>query len=817
MRVPLKWLAEYVPLTVPVEDLARRLTLGAVEVEEIIRAGGDWDEKVRVAAVLRVEPHPNADKLRLVTVNLGERQHTVVCGAPNVAEGQRIAFGEEGARLIDGHSGQEMVLGRRPIRGVESAGMVLSERELGLSENHEGILVLPADAPLGVPLRRYLGETVLDMASWANRPDLLSIIGIAREVAALTGQRVTEPAVAYAESGAPAAERLTVRIDHPDLCPRYTGMVIEGVTIGPSPTWMQERLTAAGMRPINVIVDITNYVMLEYGQPLHAFDYDRAGGTIVVRRARAGESLVTIDGEARPLTPEMLVIADAERPVALAGVMGGRDSEVTATTTTVLLEAATFKGTNIRRTSSRLRLRSEASSRFEKGLPPELAVVAARRAAQLMTKLAGGRVAPGIVDAYPTPAEQATVPVPAARLRQVLGIDLPAGQVREILTALGFAVSESAESYTVAVPYWRPDVRITDDVAEELIRIAGYDDLPVTTISGRVPAALPQPVRELRERVKDLLAAAGMQEILTYSVVSHDLLARVVPPEELAVIPPLRLANPLSAQHEVLRTSLRGSVLETLARSLRVRRDETALFETAKRYLPRDRATNAATTAPPGDGPPSDAILPEEQEMLTGAVGGQRLDRWGRPSAEPVDFFDAKGYLETLFAQLHLEPHWSEAEEFGMLSGRTAVLSLGGQPVGVLGQVHPDLAAAFDIEGAAFLFDLRLDLIGSHLQAVRDYQPYSTMPAVEQDLAVVVDAATPAAAVLAVIGDRRYQVTSARLFDEYRGDRVPAGKKSLAFALSFQSPDRTLTDEEVARLRDRLVKALTARLGATLR
>ena len=799
MKVPLKWLSEYVRLVLPPEELARKLTLGAAEVEGIIRAGGDWD-RVRVGEVLRVEPHPNADKLVLVTVNVGDRQQRVVCGAPNVASGQRIAFGEVGAHIVDGHTGKPAELKPAKIRGVESAGMVLSEKELGLSDDHAGILVLPSDAPVGTPLRDYLGDVVFDISTWANRPDLLSVIGVAREVAALTGQRVRESQVAYEESGEPAEQRVAVAIADPDLCARYIGMVIEGVKVGPSPAWMQERLSAAGMRPINNVVDITNYVMLEYGQPLHAFDYERIGGrTIVVRRARLGETLVTIDAETRELRPDMLVIADAARPVALAGVMGGQDSEVGEATTTVLLEAATFKATNIRRTASRLKMRSEASARFEKGLPAELAAVAARRAVQLMAELAGGRPAPGMADAYPGRQEAVRITVPAERLRRVLGIDIPPGRVKEVLTALGFGVEWTPpDRYAVSVPYWRPDVRIPDDVAEELIRIVGYDDLPLTTISGRLPPPLPQPKRELRERVKDILAAAGMQEIVTYSVVSMEQLRRVVPPEELALTPPLRLANPLSGQHEYVRTSLRGSALEMLARNLRVRRGEVALFETGPAYIPRD-----------GD-------LPDEQETLVGAVGGRRADRWGQPATEPVDFFDAKGYLETLFTRLHLEPEWTVTEEFGLLSGRTAAIRLGGQDVGVLGQVHADVAAQFAIEGDAFLFEVRLDLLAPHIRIVRDYRPYATRPAVEQDLAVVVDATTPAADVLAVIREGRY-VVSARLFDEYSGERVPPGKKSLAFAVSFQASDRTLTDEEVAGARRRLVSALEKRLGATLR
>jgi phenylalanyl-tRNA synthetase beta chain len=494
MKVSLTWLRDYVPLTVPVEELARRLTLGAAEVEEIIRVG-DWDGRVRVAEVLRVEPHPNADRLRLATVSLGDREQTVVCGAPNVAAGQRVAFGEEGAVLVSGKTGERMTLKASTIRGVESAGMVLSEKELGLSDAHEGILELPPDAPVGVPLRDYLGDTVLDLSTWANRPDLLSVLGVAREVAALTGQTVTEPDLAYPEAGAPAAERIAIDIEDPDLCSRYVGAVIENVTVGPSPQWMQDRLLAAGQRPINNVVDITNYVMLEYGQPLHAFDYDHLRDQrIIVRRARPGETLTTIDGSARELDPEMLVIADGGGAVAVAGVMGGAESEVSETTRTVLLEAANFYGPSVRRTAQRLKMRTEASARFEKGLSPELPPLGARRAVQLFIELCGGTAAPGLVDAYPGRRPPVRVDVPGARLRQVLGIDIPTARVRDVLTALGFRVDWiPPDRYAVHVPYWRTDVHHPDDVAEEVIRIVGYDDLPSTTIAGRPRTCSPPP------------------------------------------------------------------------------------------------------------------------------------------------------------------------------------------------------------------------------------------------------------------------------------------------------------------------------------
>lgn len=802
MRIPLKWLREYVDVTLPPEQLARQLTLSSTEVEEVIHLGG-WDEKVRVGEVLRVEPHPNADRLRLATVTTGDRTQTVVCGAPNVAAGQRVAFGEEGAVLTNGHTGERMTLKPTKIRGVESAGMVLSERELGISDNHEGILELPLDAPLGIPLSEYLGDVVLDMSTWANRPDLLSILGIAREVAALTNQRVREPSPEYEESGTPAAERVSVEIDQPELCRRYVAAVIEGVTIAPSPQWMQDHLIAAGQRPINNVVDITNYVMLEYGQPLHAFDLDRVRDRrIVVRTPRPGERLVTIDGVERDLQPDMLMIADGQGVVAVAGVMGGAESEVSDATTTVLLEAATFSGPSVRRTAQRLKMRTEASLRFEKGLSAELPLLAARRAVQLLTEHAGGRAAPGVVDAYPVPQSAVHIVVPAARMRQVLGIDVPPSRVRDVLTALGFRVDwVPPDRYSVHVPYWRTDVTIPDDVTEEVIRIVGYDDLPNTTISGRVPVPIDQPLRDLRERVKDLLVAAGMQEVMTYSLVTLEQLKKVTPPEDLAVSPPLKVRNPISQEHEYLRTTLRGSLLETLELNLRrSNRAEVALFETARSYQPIED------------------VLPDEEETVAGVIAGRRADRWGQPSDEPIDFFDAKGYLESLLDGLGVHADFEPSDAFGFVPGRCALVRVGGVEAGVLGQVHPAVLGQFDIgqDRDTYLFELRLGPLAPLAHERVRYYDVSRFEAVRRDLALVVDEHVAAASLATAIATTP-RVVSIRPFDEYRGAPLPAGKKSLAFALSFQAPDRTLTDEEVDKAIDRLLRQLERQFGATRR
>ena len=448
MLVSLKWLRDYVDLPddLDVDAFAERLTMASAEVEGIERIG-DWDrELVTVAEVLSIDPHPNADRLKLATVEYGAGEpRTVVCGAPNVAAGQRIAFAREGAELIDPRNGERSTLKPATIRGIESAGMVLSERELGLSEAHEGILELPADAPVGRPLADYLGDVVLDVHTWPNRADMMNMIGIARETAAITGAPITGETMRphdsdYAEGDADVADAAAVAIDAPDLCARYTATVVEGVTVGPSPQWMQERLRAAGQRPINNVVDVTNYVMLELGNPLHAFDADEIHGTIVVRLAREGERLTTLDGEDRELAADTLLITDDTGPIALAGVMGGLDSEVAEGTTRVLLEAAQFDPASIRRTSTRLRLRSEASSRFERGLAPELAARASRRATQLLVEVCGGTARRGMVDVYPRPQPEARVTLTRDRLDTVLGFHVPDDEVAAALGTLGFAV-----------------------------------------------------------------------------------------------------------------------------------------------------------------------------------------------------------------------------------------------------------------------------------------------------------------------------------------------------------------------------------------
>ncbi len=828
MLVSLKWLREYVDLPddLDVEGLAEQLTMASSEVEGIHRTGA-WDrEFVTVGRVLAVDAHPQADRLRLATVEYGGAEPLqVVCGAPNLAVGQLIAFAREGAKLFDGHTGEASVLKRSKIRGVESAGMVLSERELGLSESHDGIIELPSDARVGMALADYLGDVVLDVHTWPNRADTMSMVGIAREVAAILGVQVRMPGTEYVAGSAQTSEAVAVEIAAPEWCARYIATVVEGVRIGPSPEWMQERLRAGGIRPINNVVDVTNYVLLELGQPLHAFDAEKVVGTIVVRMAKTGEWIVTLDGEARALTSGMLVIADDSGPIALAGVMGGASTEIGEGTTRVLLESARFDPASIRRTSTRLKLRSESSSRFERGLSPELAAFASKRAAQLLVEVCGGAARAGAVDVYPQPWVASEVALTRARLDTVLGFHVPTSEVVGNLGTLGFEVSvsgqgasisgtpppppsplggegEESEVFTVRAPWWRTDVSIPDDVAEEVLRTAGYDRLPATALRGPVPAHERRPLIEVRERLKDALASAGLREVITYSLTTEAMQERVLRAEVLKDRPSLALQNTLSSEQAVLRQTLRASTLEAVARNVRAGTERIAIFEAGRAYIPRIEER---------EGP-----LPDEREQVCGAMTGMETDRWGNVTARRLDFFDTKGALEAALEAIGVRLDYVASEEYGLLPGRTAELRAGGQRVGVLGEVHPDTLAAFGIDSVVLLFEIDLPALLPHVADRFKASSPPRFPAMEQAVALVVDEGVPAEALRAAIAQSRL-VWSVRVFDVYRGEQLPAGKKSVALSVRYQADDRTLTSEDANREQVRIVGRLEREFRAVLR
>jgi len=793
MKAPINWLKQYVDIDMPAAELAHRLTMAGAEVDAIEAVGG-W-EGIVVGEVIAVEPHPNADKLKLVTVDIATAEITVVCGAPNVAVGQKVPFASVGAELIDPHSGQRSKLKKAKIRGVVSEGMVCSECELGISDNHEGIMVLPTDTPCGTPLDRLMADVVFDFSITPNRPDLLSIIGIAREVAALTGKTLELPDLSYEESAEPAAGRASVEIIDPDLCPRYCASIITGVKMGPSPSWMQQRLAACGMRPINNVVDITNYVMLEFGQPLHAFDYDNiADRKIIVRRARK-ETMRTLDGASRALSDDMLVIADGMGPVAVAGVMGGAESEVTDATTSILLESANFNPASIRRTSAAFKLRSEASLRFEKGVSPELPVPALKRATQLMAQLCGGRVARGIIDVYPGRKAIEPLPLTANKVRRVIGSDISIDEAKSVLESLGLKCErDGADAIKVTVPYWRTDISVAEDLVEEVARITGYDSIPTTIPSGQLPAYKPERMRDLVQRISDLLVGCGMQEVITYSLISRDAMKKA----DLETVA-LKVANPITIEQEYLRTSLRPGLLMTLAYNQRFEEGGLKLFEVDKIYMPRE-----------GD-------LPHEKRMLACVLCGDRNATFWQQANGKVDFFDAKGIVETVIGRLGLQAMFSPASDKLLIAGRTASIHIRDTIVGVVGELHPRIAERFDIRSRpVYLFEIDMEQLLPLTSVTPKYNPLPRFPATMRDIALIIDIDTPSDRLVNIIQGSPL-VSRVTLFDVYTGEQVPKGKKSLAFRIEYQTPERTLTDEEVDREQQKLLDSLSKEFGATLR
>ncbi|MSQ07903.1 MAG: phenylalanine--tRNA ligase subunit beta [Dehalococcoidia bacterium] len=819
MKVPLSWMKEYVPVELPAEEIARRLTMAGVEVTGIERTH-TWNGII-VGHVRSVRPHPNADRLRLVTVDRGSAgEIEVVCGAPNVAEGQRIAFAGVGADVIDGHTGKASKLKAGKIRGVESPGMVLSEKELGMSGDHEGIVVLDPAAPVGRPLSEVLGETVLDLELSPNRPDCLGVLGVAREVGALVGLGATEPALGYRESGPDAHSLARVTIEAADLCPRYTATVIRGVKVGPSPNWLQDRLRALGERPVNNVVDATNYVMFELGQPLHAFDFDLvAGRHVIVRRARSGEKLATLDGVERTLTDEMLVIADPERAIGLAGVMGGANSEITERTVNVLLESANFHAVNNRKTARGLGLASEATVRFEKGLRAGLAEVGLRRCVGMILEVAGGDAARGVIDEWPGRGNEVNeIFLTQQRVQAVLGVEWPAAQVVNTLRSLGFepvpalaaaggqgaAMGDRSASWSVRVPYWRPDITIPEDLCEELARVIGYDQIPQTVVSGRVPRWEPQAGLNLREKVRDALVAAGIQEMISYTATSERNEERVRLSEKTPGH--VKLANPLSADWAVMRRTLRENALRTFSDNARTWRGPVAMFEIGKVFLDH------------GEG------LPEEREMVVGVLGGLRSETHWAGEQTRLDFFDAKGAVEAVLEALRVEGAFSPGADSTLAAGRVAAVTsprAGGLRVGIVGEVDPQVMTAFGIDaGPVAMFELDLEALGKAVDASRSsaspYKPFGRFPASPRDLALLLDDGVPAGEVLRMI-ERNRLVASASVFDVYRGKGVATGRKSLAVRVVYQAADRTLTSEEVDAAEKSILNALSSQLGAELR
>ena len=811
MLIPFSWLSQYVDITLPADELAHRLTMGGIEVGDVITRGG-WEGCV-VGYVRATRPHPNADTLTLCEVDPGDGPPIeVVCGAPNVAAGQNICFARPGVMLMNMHTGRREELKPARIRGVVSEGMICSEAELEISDEHEGIIVLSDDAAVGAPLDDVLGDTFLELELTPNRGDCLSILGVAREIGAITGQPVRVPDISYPETGPPVDTLARVTIADPDLCYRYTASVITGITIGPSPHWMQDRLIRAGLRPINNVVDVTNYVMLEFNQPLHAFDLDTVTDRhVVVRRAAAGEKFTTLDGVERTLTSDNLLIADPAQAIGIGGVMGGANSEITHATTNMLLESATFHPLNNRRTSTDLNLRTEASLRFEKGLRPELAPIALRRATQLILAIAGGEAAAGIIDVFPEGDTPVTpVPLTVARLRQVLGMDLDIARAETVLDSLGISTHRTGPDRLEAdPPYWRSDIAIEEDLIEEVVRIIGYDEVPTTMLSSAIPYHQPNSMTTLKDALRDALASAGMQETISYPLVSPDDLARLgAEPYDAdgnggAL---LRVANPMSTEQDVLRPTLAASILSTLAYNRGHNDGGFRLFELGRAFIPQS------------------AGLPQEVEIAAGVMSGPRYDSNWLSASQPLDFYDLSGTLAAALGRMGVNAAFEADDRPLFHPGRCARVTIGAggaADVGVVGELHPDVCDAFDLAGDPVVyFELRLaDMqaaVSDEAPSANRFQSLSRFPAANRDLALVVPTDVPAAQVQRLI-ERVRLVERAELFDVYVGENVPLGTRSLAFRIHFRAADRTLTAEDVNRAVNGLTRALEREVGATVR
>ena len=841
MLVPLSWLRDYVALPADPAHLVERLTLAGLESAGVkvfgrpvppgLRVKPDdqtpvWErDKVVVARVIEIAKHPDADKLKLVKLDHGAAEpKTVVTGAPNISPGQsgmKVVLGLRGTKYFytdkDGKKAT-FTLEPKALRGIMNDAMCMSNFELGISDEHEGIIILDdADPAPGTPIAEVLGEVVVELDVLPNMARCLSLIGIAREVAALTGATVTEPKLECPSVVSSHPEIVNVEIADPKLCPRYTATLIRNVAVGDSPRWMRSRLHAAGMRPISNVVDITNYVMLEHGQPLHAFDYDalvkRAGGkppTIVVRPAKPGERLKTLDGQDRELGPDNLLIADTAGPIALAGVMGGLETEVTATTKTILLESACFDFVSVRKTARQFNLFSEASTRFSRGVHPELATPAALRAAQLFHDHAGGEVLAGVVDAYPAPIPPRVIDLKAAEIRRLLGFDIPAADVERVLTALQFTVAKADGGWKVTVPQTRLDIQAgAADLIEELARVSGYDKLPESLRATELPEPKGNRPLELEEAARDLLADQGLQECITYSLTSAEAEGKLNPSPPIAMggLSSVALLNPISPERSVLRRTLLPGLLEVAARNLQSA-EGVALCELGPVFLPKSGAT-----------------LPDEPRRLAVVLCGRRSAAgWDDPlGAKPpqYDFFDLKGVLETLAADLHLpNVTFRPQRTAGHLHpGRSAEMLVKGTAVGAFGELHPKVAANFDLaEKAVAAAELDLEAVLAAVPVRFAYRPFATFPPAKRDIAVVVPQDTPAEAVVAELraagGDL---LVDAVLFDVYAGESIPAGTKSLAFALVYQAADRTLGEKEIEKAHQKIAGRLKHVLKAKIR
>lgn len=810
MQVSIKWLKDYIDFTETPEQLADKLTMAGIPVENVVDPG-EGLEKVVTGRIEKLEPHQNSDHLQICTMNVGLAENIIiVTGAQNVAEGQVVPVAMVGAHLPNG-----MKISKGKLRGVASNGMLCSAQELKLDleklpeEQKTGIFILPSDTPVGIPAKDVLGlnDVVLEFELTANRADCFSVFGLVREIAAITGNKPHFPEIKVNEDdNTKLNDIFSVEIADPDLCSRFSTRMLKNVKIGPSPEWMQQRLEGAGIRSINNVVDVTNFVMIELGHPMHAYDYDKiTGKKLIARRAIEGEELHTLDDTSRKAKGEMLVIADSEKAAGLAGIMGGFETEITDTTTTVVLESADFYGPCIRRTARACGLSSEASGRFERGVDSETTIKALDRAAQLLQEMGTCTVCEGIVDVYPNPKQANYVTFTPEQINNHLGTNIAKDVMLNIITSVGFDVTKDEnDEITVKVPSWRNDVTCMADISEEIARLHGFDKIKSTLPNGVSMQGTQSAKQTFIDKVKASLSSQGLYETISFALTNEETFNKLNIPQDSPLRKAVPIMNPLSDEYPLVRTTLLSSIFDNLARNLARKNDDVALFEVGSVFFPKALPVTE---------------LPDEVVKIAGAITGRRNAQGWNQTNDMVDFYDAKGIIEELLANLRVTRYTVEAgTHYAMHPGKTALFKKGRDVIATVGEVHPAVLSAYGITKPVYIFELDATTVMKYMAKDLKYKALPKYPATSRDLAMLVDVDVNAAdiekAMTKAAGQNLTQIT---LFDVYTGKQVEEGKKSLAFSLTFQSNDKTLTDAEIDPAIEKIVAKLQKDFNANLR
>lgn len=810
MQVSIKWLKDYIDFTETPEQLADKLTMAGIPVENVVDPG-EGLEKVVTGRIEKLEPHQNSDHLQICTMNVGLAENIIiVTGAQNVAEGQVVPVAMVGAHLPNG-----MKISKGKLRGVASNGMLCSAQELKLDleklpeEQKTGIFILPSDTPVGIPTKDVLGlnDVVLEFELTANRADCFSVFGLVREIAAITGNKPHFPEIKVNEDdNTKLNDIFSVEIADPDLCSRFSTRMLKNVKIGPSPEWMQQRLEGAGIRSINNVVDVTNFVMIELGHPMHAYDYDKiTGKKLIARRAIEGEELHTLDDTSRKAKGEMLVIADSEKAAGLAGIMGGFETEITDTTTTVVLESADFYGPCIRRTARACGLSSEASGRFERGVDSETTIKALDRAAQLLQEMGACTVCEGIVDVYPNPKQANYVTFTPEQINNHLGTNIAKDVMLNIITSVGFDVTKDEnDEITVKVPSWRNDVTCMADISEEIARLHGFDKIKSTLPNGVSMQGTQSAKQTFIDKVKASLSSQGLYETISFALTNEETFNKLNIPQDSPLRRAVPIMNPLSDEYPLVRTTLLSSIFDNLARNLARKNDDVALFEVGSVFFPKALPVTE---------------LPDEVVKIAGAITGRRNAQGWNQTNDMVDFYDAKGIIEELLANLRVTRYTVEAgTHYAMHPGKTALFKKGRDVIATVGEVHPAVLSAYGITKPVYIFELDATTVMKYMAKDLKYKALPKYPATSRDLAMLVDVDVNAAdiekAMTKAAGQNLTQIT---LFDVYTGKQVEEGKKSLAFSLTFQSNDKTLTDAEIDPAIEKIVAKLQKDFNANLR